>query len=109
MYFTGSKTDAVVIGVEYFSGTRGMNLDYSFKDNKGQEYTNRIIYTSRNHDVYKVGEIFPIVYDPDNVNKVIFVSEYIFIFPIFGLIFVVLTFLIFYGFCREYVKKQKVT
>lgn len=98
---TGIRTEAVVTRVENFSGARGLNLDYTFKDVNGIEYAVRKIYTNFNRPAFYEGQIITIAYDKNDVNNNVIVSDHLYI----GLLFIIISLLIvsalLYGLLRK--------
>ncbi len=98
---TGIKTEGVVTKAEQFSGIKGLNLVYTFKDSNDIEYTVTDVYTNNNHPSFHEGQIITIAYDRDNAGNNVIVSEYAYVNLMFALVPLLIVAVFLYGSLRK--------
>ncbi len=104
---SGTKTQAVITHAENFSGAKGLNLDYTFKDSSNVEYNVSVVYTNYNRPNFYVGQSVSVAYDKNNPNNNIIVSDQIYVNFMFMLATVIIvTFLIIISF-KKITKNKK--
>lgn len=106
---SGTKTQAVVTRAENFSGAKGLNLDYTFKDINNVEYNVNVVYTNYNRPSFYVGQSVVVVYDKNNPNNNIVVSDHIYVNFMFMLATVIIVILLIIIFFKKNYKKQTKT